>query len=63
VEKLFLITLIVVSTVAASISAIRMRRRIRRALGSNATEVELTSISAWMKVDQAEEQGKGGKLN
>jgi len=59
VEKLFLIALIVVTSVAAWVTALRMRRRIKRALGSKATQVELSSIATWMKVEQAEERDNG----
>jgi hypothetical protein len=60
--RLLWMVVIVVTTVTAWITAIRMRRRIKRALGSKATDVELTSIATWMKVEQAEERDKGGKL-
>ncbi len=60
--RLLWMVVIVVTTVTAWIAAFRMRRRIKRALGSRATEVELTSISTWMKVEQAEERNRGGKL-
>ncbi len=63
VEKLFLIALIVVTTVIAWVTALRMRRRIKRAIGSRPTEAELTSIATWMKVEQAEERDRGGKLH
>jgi hypothetical protein len=53
---------LVVTTVSAWITAIRMRRRIRRALGKDVTEAELTSLSTWMNVDEAEERNRGGKI-
>jgi hypothetical protein len=52
--------IIAVRTVTAWIAAVRMRRRIKRVLGSRATEVELTSINTWMKDEQAEERNRGG---
>lgn len=55
-EKLFLIALIVVTSIMAWITAIRIRRRIKRAIGIKATEVELTSISTWIRVRETEEQ-------
>ncbi|MCU1298640.1 MAG: hypothetical protein JWO91_2918 [Acidobacteriaceae bacterium] len=40
-----------------------MRRRIKRVLGVDVqSESELTSINTWMKVEDAEERSKGGKL-
>jgi hypothetical protein len=44
------------TTISAWIVALRMRRRIRRALGRKATDAELTSISTWMKVKEEEER-------
>jgi len=59
----FLIQVVVMTamTIGAWITAFRMRRRIKRALGRNATETDLTSIGTWMKVDEAERRaGKAG---
>jgi hypothetical protein len=52
-----------VAAVSLWILGIRMRRRITRALGIKVTnESELTSLSMWMKVQDAEERSKGEKL-
>jgi hypothetical protein len=61
-KLLFLIVYGAVTAVAAWITAIKMRRRIKRALGSEASKGQLTSIATWMKVDEAEERKLGGKL-
>jgi hypothetical protein len=54
---------VIVTAISAWILKVRMRRRIRRALGIKVeSESELTSITTWMKVEDAEERGKGGKL-
>jgi hypothetical protein len=58
---ILLAVFLVVTTVSAWITAIRMRRRIRRALGKDVTDAELTSLSTWMNVDEAEERNRGGK--
>jgi hypothetical protein len=63
IKTLVLIVVIVVTTISAWITAIRMRRRVRRALGRETTEAELTSFGTWMKVKEAEEQNRGGKLS
>ncbi len=54
---------VIVTAISAWILKVRMRPRIRRALGIKVeSESELTSITTWMKVEDAEERGKGGKL-
>jgi hypothetical protein len=62
-KVLLSILVIVVTTISGWIMASRMRRRVRRALGREATDNELTSFSLWIKVDEAEERNKGGKLS
>jgi hypothetical protein len=52
---LLLLGIMIVTTVSAWITAFRMRRRIKKALGSNATETELTSLATWMRVDEEEQ--------
>jgi hypothetical protein len=47
---------VVITTVAAWITAFVMRRRIRKAIGSEPTETELTSIATWMRVTEEEER-------
>ena len=60
----YLIGLVIVTTVSAWITAMVMRRRIRRALGKrDISDAELTSINTWMEVEDAEERRKGGKLS
>jgi hypothetical protein len=60
--RLIALTVILVTSVWAWILGIRMRRRIRRALGKNVeSESELTSLSMWMKVEDEEERKQGGK--
>ncbi|MGH6629369.1 MAG: hypothetical protein ACREB3_06530, partial [Burkholderiales bacterium] len=48
--------IILVTTVAAWITALQLRRRMSRALGRNVGDAELTSINTWMKVHEAEGQ-------
>ena len=59
---LYLIVFGTISTIGAWITAFKMRRRIKRSLGSNVSDAQLTSIRTWMKVDEAEERSRGGKL-
>jgi hypothetical protein len=61
--RLIALTVILVTSVWAWILGLRMRRRIRRALGKNVeNETELTSLSTWMKVEDEEERKRGGKV-
>jgi hypothetical protein len=56
-ERLVLALIFVtVTTVSAWITAFRMRRRLRKALGIQASETELTSISTWMRANEEEER-------
>jgi hypothetical protein len=41
----------------------RMRRRVKRALDIEASELELTLLSTWIRVEEAEESHRGGKLS
>jgi hypothetical protein len=51
--------LIIIFTLLSSwIIGIQMRRKIRRDLGRKATELDLTSVDTWMKVDEVEEQSR-----
>ena len=61
-KLVYLIVFVTVSTIGARITAFKMRRRIRRALGNNVSDGQLTSISTWMKVNDAEKRNRGGKL-
>jgi len=57
------LVVIAFTAISAWILGIRMRRRIRRALGINVeSESELNSLNTWMKAEDAEERGKGGRL-
>jgi hypothetical protein len=51
-------TLIIISVVSAWITGVRMRRKIRKDLGRKATNLDLTSIDTWMKVDEVEQRKK-----
>ena len=54
---LLLLVLVIPTSIAAWIVRLRMRRRVQMALGSKPdSEVELTSLSTWMRVDEQEER-------
>lgn len=57
-----LVVLILVTGISSWIGAVRMRRRIKRALGKDVqSEAEMTSLNMWMKVKDAEQRNKGGQ--
>ena len=61
---LIALIVILVTSVSAWILGIRMRRRIKRALGREVNnEMELTSLNTWMKVEDEEERHRGGRLS
>ena len=58
------LTIILVTAISTWILGVRMRRRIRKALGRSVNnEMELTSLNVWMKVEDEEERNRGGKLS
>lgn len=63
IKTLIALIVIAVTTITSWILGVRMRRRIKRTLGIEATnEMELTSLKTWMDVENAEEKNRGGKL-
>ena len=63
IKTLIALIVIGVTTITSWILGVRMRRRIKRTLGIEATnEMELTSLKTWMDVENAEEKNRGGKL-
>jgi hypothetical protein len=61
---LFTLIVILVMAISTWILGIRMRRRIKRALGADVqNDVELTSLKTWMNAEDAEERNRGGKLS
>jgi hypothetical protein len=54
-ENLVWIAIGIFTAISAWITGVRMRRRIRRALGKTATDAELVSLNTWMQVHKAEE--------
>jgi hypothetical protein len=58
---LLLLVIVITTSIAAWIVRLRMRRRIKTALGSNPTsDVELTSLRTWMRVEKEEERSSVG---
>lgn len=57
-----LIAGMVVTTISDWITAARLRRRVRQVLRRDVPELELTSLTMWMKVDEEEEKSRGGRM-
>jgi hypothetical protein len=58
------LTIVLVTAISTWILGVRMRRRIRKALGRSVNnEMELTSLNVWTKVEDEEERHRGGKLS
>jgi hypothetical protein len=52
---------LVVAPIIAAIGTYRMRGRIRKNLGRDATEADFTSLNTWMKVEEVERERKDNK--
>jgi membrane protease YdiL (CAAX protease family) len=52
---------IIYLAVSTWIISIRMRRKIKRDLGREATDADLTSIDTWIKVEEVEERNRKNK--
>lgn len=61
-EGITLIATMIVTTISDWITAARLRRRIRQVFVRDVTELELTSLNLWMKVDEEEEKNRRGKM-
>jgi hypothetical protein len=46
------------TTVSGWIVAVRMRRRMKKSLGRNATDLDLVSLNTWMRVDETEQKNR-----
>ena len=63
--KLVMVFVTIIATLITSwILGVRMRRRIRRAIGTNIqSEAELTSLNTWMKVEEVEQEKRDGSFS
>jgi hypothetical protein len=52
------ILILIFTAVSSWIIGIQMKKRIRKDLGRKPTELDLTSIDTWMKVDEEEHEHK-----
>jgi hypothetical protein len=59
-----ILIVLLVTAMSTWIMGVRMRRRIKRALGRSVdSEADLTSLNTWMQVEDEEERQRGGKLS
>jgi len=60
---LYLTGVAIATAISAWIVGVKMRRRMKRSLGRDVSDGELTSISSWMRVEDEEERNRGGRLS
>ena len=53
-KVLYFIVFMIGSSISAWITAIKMKRKIRKTLGRPASDTELTSLNTWMQVEEKE---------
>ena len=51
-----LIVILIIAAVSGWITAFKMRRRAKKALGREIRDSELTSLNTWMDVEEAEKR-------
>ena len=54
--KLAILAIVIVS---GWIGTMRLRRRMKKALGRDVSETELTSLNAWMEIEERQEKSRG----
>jgi len=62
-EYLYLTGVAIATAISSWIVGVKMRRRMKRSLGRDVSDGELTSISSWMRVEDEEERNRGGRLS
>jgi len=56
IDLVIALVIAAVTAISTWIIGIRMKRKIRKDLGRKATDADLSSIAAWMKVEEVEEK-------
>lgn len=51
-----MIIVVIISSISGWVTAIKMRRRAKKALGKEILNSELTSLNTWMEVEEAEKR-------
>ena len=55
-DRLFRLTTAIWITVSGWVISLRARRRMKKSLGRKATDLELASLTTWMKVEETEQR-------
>ena len=58
IQVMIKIVVLIAALISTWILGIRLRRRIRKALGRKVEEIDLTSIRTWMAVEEAEKKNE-----
>ena len=58
IDTLYVLAAVIAATVSGWIVTLQVRRRMKKSLGRNATDLELASHKTWMKVEEAEQREK-----
>jgi hypothetical protein len=58
IGTLYIVGAVIAATVSGWIVTMQVRRRMKKSLGRNATDLELASLKTWMRVGEAEQREK-----
>jgi hypothetical protein len=58
IGTLYILVAVIAATVSGWIVTMQVRRRMKKSLGRKATDLELASLSTWMKVEETEQREK-----
>jgi hypothetical protein len=56
IGTLYVLAAVIAATVSGWIVTMQVRRRMKRSLGRSATDLELASLTTWMKVEETEQR-------
>jgi hypothetical protein len=56
IGTLYVLAAVIAATVSGWIVTVQVRRRMKKSLGRSATDLELASLTTWMKVEETEQR-------
>jgi hypothetical protein len=56
IGTLYVLAAVIAATVSGWIVTVRARRRLKKSLGRSANDLELASLTTWMKVEETEQR-------
>jgi hypothetical protein len=56
IGTLYVLAAVIAATVSGWIVTMQVRRRMKKSLGRSATDLELASLTTWMKVEETEQR-------